>query len=150
VNLSEAAMLAAMIQAPSRYLNNLPALRDRRDAVLRLMYEQKYITEAEKNEAQSTELPPIDSDKGIFDAPHFVMYVKQLLADQFGDKVIDTGGLKVVTSLDYDKQKLAEHIVKDNSDKFAVKYHANNAALTAIDPRTGQILVMVGSRDYTN
>ncbi len=149
LNLSESATLAALIQAPSRYLNDVNALRDRRDLVLRLMNEQKYISDTEKQEAQNQALR-IYRSNGIFDAPHFVLYVKKLLADQFGENVVDTGGLKVITTLDYDKQTAAEKIVKENGDKFAKTAKANNAALIAIDPNTSQILAMVGSRDFNN
>jgi len=149
LTIPEAATLAALIQAPTHYLANLNALRERRDTVLRLMFEQGYITEAQKNDAQQMALQ-LYQNKGIFDAPHFVLYVKQLLADQFGENLLDTGGLKVITTLDYDKQKMAEAIVTKNADTFAKTANANNAALTAIDPKTGQILVMVGSRDFNN
>lgn len=149
LTLGEAAVMAALPKAPSRYLNNPTALKDRRDAVLRLMNEQGYITEVEKNMAQNAPLPVLGT-KGIFNAPHFVLYVKQLLADQFGERLVDTGGLKVITSLDFDKQQLAERLIKENGDKFAKSARANNAAMVAIDPLTGQILAMVGSRDFTN
>ncbi len=149
LTLPEAAILAALPKAPSRYLNNPTALKTRRDTVLRLMFEQGYITEDEKDAAQNATTTP-DTKAGIFDAPHFVEYVKRLLTDQFGDQLVDTGGLKVITTLDYDKQKLAEKIVRENGDKFVKESNANNAALVAIDPHTAQILAMVGSRDYTN
>ena len=149
LDLSEAATLAAMIQAPSRYLNDLDSLRNRRDTVLKLMFDQGYITEEQKNVAQNLALRLYRSG-GILDAPHFVLYVRQLLADQFGEQAIDTGGLKVITTIDYDKQKLAEQIVKEEGDKLAKSANANNASLVAIDPKTGQILALVGSRDYYN
>jgi len=149
INLSESATLAALIQAPSRYLNNADTLRNRRDTVLRLMNEQGYITVEEKTKAQNEALR-IYRNNSIMDAPHFVLYVKQLLADQFGEKIVDDGGLKVITTIDYDKQKAAEKIVKENGDKFAKQSNANNAALIAIEPKTGQILAMVGSRDFGN
>ena len=149
ISLSESATLAALIQAPSRYLNNTDTLRNRRDTVLRLMNEQGYITAEEKTQAQNEALR-IYRNNSIMDAPHFVLYVKQLLADQFGEKIVDDGGLKVITTIDYDKQKAAEKIVKENGDKFAKQSNANNAALIAIEPKTGQILAMVGSRDFGN
>lgn len=149
INLAESATLAALIQAPSRYLNNANTLRDRRDTVLRLMNEQGFITLDEKKQSQNEALR-IYKSGGIMDAPHFVLYVKQLLADQFGEKMIDDGGLKVITTIDYDKQKAAEKIVKENGDKFAKQSNANNASLVAIDPKTGQILALVGSRDFEN
>lgn len=149
LSLAESATLAALIQAPSRYLSDVNSLRDRRDLVLRLMKDQGYISEDQMKEARDQALR-IYRNNGIFDAPHFVLYVKKLLADQFGENVVDTGGLKVITSLDYDKQIAAEKIVKEQGDKFAKTAKANNAALIAIDPKTGQILTMVGSRDFNN
>lgn len=149
VTLPEAAALAALIQAPSRYLNNAPALRDRRDLILRLMFEQGMIAETEKKEAQNTALR-IYRSGNLMNAPHFVMYVKQWLADQYGETTLDAGGLKVITTIDYEKQTAAQKIVKENGDKFAKEYNANNAALVALDPKTSQILAMVGSRDFND
>jgi 1A family penicillin-binding protein len=149
LTLAESATLAAIPKAPSKYLNNLDALRTRRDLVLALMYDQGYITEAEKKEAQGVALRIFRSG-GPMDAPHFVLYVKQLLADKFGERAVDEGGLKVITTLDYDKQKIAEKVVKELGDKNAKTANANNAALVAIDPKTAQILTLVGSRDYNN
>ncbi len=148
LTLPEAATLAAIIQSPTRYLNNLPLLKGRRDTVLLLMQQQGFISEEEKTAAQATELD-ITPNAGIFAAEHFVLYVKQLLAEQFGETV-DTAGLKVITSLDFEKQEIAEKIVKTQGDKFAASANANNASLVAIDPKTGQILSLVGSRDFAN
>jgi len=149
LDIAESATLAAMTQAPSRYLNNITALRDRRDTVLRLMFDQGYITQEQKEQSQNSALR-IYRGGSIMDAPHFVLYVKQLLADEFGEKLVDGGGLKVITTIDYDKQKAAQQIVKENGDKFAKESNANNAALVALDPKTAQILAMVGSRDFDN
>lgn len=149
IDLAESATLAALIQAPSRYLNNINSLRARRDTVLRLMFEQNYITQDQKDQAQNSAIR-IYRNNGIMDAPHFVLYVKQQLADQFGEKMMDDGGLKVITTIDYDKQMAAEKIVKENGDKFAKQFNANNASLVSINPKTGQILAMVGSRDFSN
>lgn len=149
LDLAEAATLAAIIQAPTRYLNNPDSLRTRRDLVLRLMFDQDLITEEQKIEAQNSAMR-IYRHNSIMTAPHFVMYVQQQLVDQFGENTVDTGGLKVITTLDYDKQIAAEKIVKEKGDKLAKDFNANNAALVAIDPKTAQILALVGSRDYFN
>lgn len=149
LTLAEAATLAALPKAPSHYLNNLQDLRDRRDAVLRLMFEQGYIKEDEKNTAQNQALR-LYRDAGLREAPHFVLYVRQQLDDKFGERLVDTGGLKVITTLDYDKQVAAEKIVKEQGDKFAKDANANNASLVAIDPHTAQIVTLVGSRDFNN
>jgi len=149
LSLAESATLAAMIQAPSKYLNNTNALKDRRDYVIKLMADQGNISEAQKNEAIATPIK-LSRSTGILAAPHFVLYVKQLLADQFGEKMVDTGGLKVITTLDFDKQKIAEDVIKEMGDKYAKESNANNAALVSMDPKNGQILAMVGSRDFYN
>jgi penicillin-binding protein 1C len=149
LTLAESAALAAMLPQPSYYLRNMDALRSRRDTVLRLMQGQGYITEQEKTDAQKVELK-FDRALGIANAPHFVVYVQRLLNDQFGERVVDTSGFKVITTLDFDKQLAAQKIVKENGDTFAKNYNANNAALVAIDPKNGQILAHVGSRDFYN
>ncbi len=149
LNLSESAALAALAKAPSRYLNNPEALKTRRDYVLLVMKEQGKINEEEYTKA-TEEAVTLKKNAGSMQAPHFSLYVKQLLAEQFGEKVVDTGGLKVITSLDFDKQKEAEKIVKEEGDRLAKEANANNASLVAIDAKTGQIIAMVGSRDYNN
>ena len=149
LSLAESATLASLLKQPTKYLNDTESLKERRNLVLRLMFEQGYITEAEKTSAQAEALK-ITRTNGITDAPHFVLYVKQLLAEQFGESMVDQSGLKVITSLDYDKQKIAESAVKEIGDQFAKDANADNAALVAIDPKTAEILAMVGSRDYFN
>ncbi len=149
LSIAEAATLAGMIQAPSRYLNDLKSLQDRRDLVIRLMYDQKYISEDEEKAAQNAPLN-FQAGRGLSTAPHFVQYVKALLADKFGESNVDSQGYRVITTLNYDMQTRAEGIVKDLGNKFAKEYDANNAALVAIDPKNQQILAMVGSRDYNN
>ncbi len=149
LTLAEAATLAGMVQSPSRYLNNTEALKDRRNTVLYLMTDQGYITEAERAAAEQTPVK-LFRGSGIAEAPHFVLYVKQQLADRFGEETIDRAGYKVITTLDYDKQKIAATTIKELGDKFAAEYHANNAALVAMDPKTGEILSLVGSRDFFN
>ncbi|MCX6781823.1 MAG: penicillin-binding protein [Candidatus Magasanikbacteria bacterium] len=149
LSLAESATLAALLKQPTRYLNDQEMLKERRNVVLRLMNEQGYISEEEKTAAQNETLKII-RNAGIMDAPHFVLYVKQLLAEQFGEKTVDQSGLKVITTLDYDKQKIAESAVKELGDKFAKDANADNASLVAIAPSTGEILAMVGSRDFQN
>lgn len=77
------------------------------------------------------------------------MYVKELLTQRYGEKIVEQGGLKVYTSLDFKKQKIAEEKIKQGVEKNK-KWNATNAALVAIDPKTGEILAMVGSKDYFN
>ncbi|KKQ26898.1 MAG: Penicillin-binding protein, 1A family [Candidatus Magasanikbacteria bacterium GW2011_GWC2_37_14] len=148
LNLQESATLAGLPQSPSYFLNNPDALKQRRDFVLRRMYEEKYISEAEKNTAQKE---PLTLQRHFNDivAPHFVMYVKQQLVEKYGEQMVDTGGLKVLTTLDYEKQLVAENAVS-SSAKILDEGQSNNASLVALDPKTGQVLAMVGSRDFNN
>lgn len=148
LNLQESATLAGLPQAPSTYLNNPTALKQRRDFVLRRMFEEGYITEEEKNRAQSEPLT-LEKHYGDMQAPHFVLYVKDKLIEMFGEQLVDTGGLQVITTLDWDKQQVAEKIV-DNASSTLKQSDANNASLVAVDPKSGQILSMIGSRDFNN
>jgi membrane peptidoglycan carboxypeptidase len=113
------------------------------------MNEQGYISLDEKKASQGSPLS-LNRGKGILEAPHFVFYVEDQLEKIIGSNDIATGGYKIITTLDFEKQKAAESIVKEFGDKFAKENNANNAALVAIDPKNGQIISMVGSRDYYN
>ncbi len=146
LNLQEAATLAGFPKAPSRYLNNPEALLERRNFVLRRMYEEGYITEEEKTSAQNE---PLTLSRTFSDmkAPHFVLYVKEQLVEKFGEQLVDTGGLKVITTLDWKMQEAAETVI-ENASSTMLASNANNTALLAMDPKTGQILTMVGSRDF--
>lgn len=147
LNLSEIATLAGLPKAPSTYLTNKTALKNRRDFVLERMVAENYITREEADAAQALPIE-LATDYGQIDAPHFVLYVKEKLVEEYGEQMVDTGGLKVLTSLDWDKQKIAEQVVKEESDKYFKEANANNTSLVAMDPKTGQILAMVGSRDF--
>lgn len=148
LTLAESAVLASLPQAPtfySPYGNHTDLLMERKNFVLNSMYKQKYISKVELDAAKIQEIKFVPRRENII-APHFVFYVRELLAEKYGDRLVEEGGLKVVTSLDLDKQKLAEKIVADTPN--LARYGASNAALVAIDPKTGDILSMVGSRDY--
>ena len=150
VSLAEAATLAALPQAPSRYSpygSHKDLLLGRKDYVLEVMTEQGYISEEERDQAKKEEIK-FQKPEANITAPHFVMHIKDILAEKYGEKVMEQGGLKVYTTLDYDKQKAAEEIVSEKTKNYPEKYNANNASLVAIDPKTGEVLVMVGSRDY--
>lgn len=147
LNLEEIATLAGLPKAPSTYINNKTALKKRRDFVLERMFEEGYITRQEADETQAKPVS-LSQEFGKIQAPHFVLYVKEQLVEMFGEQMVDTGGLKVITTLDWDKQQAAEQAVKEESDKTFAESEANNASLVAIDPKTGQILAMIGSRDF--
>jgi len=150
ITLPEAAILAAIIQSPtyySPYGTNKDLLLSRKDYVLDLMAEQGYISTAERDTAKKEEIK-FRALGNNMTAPHFVMYIKDLLTEKYGEKMVEQGGLKIITTLDLFKQQAAEEAVVTITKDYPTKFGANNAALVAIDPKTGQILAMVGSRDY--
>lgn len=152
INLAEAAVLAALPQAPSRYSpygTHKDLLMGRQKYVLEQMKEQGYISEQEMNDAKNTEVVFKKPSENMR-APHFVMYIKEMLSDKYGEKMVEQGGLKITSTIDLDKQDIAEEAVKTIGEKNNEKYEASNAALLSLDPKTGQILAMVGSRDYFN
>ncbi len=150
VTVAEAALLAALPQAPSYYSpfgSHTDELYARAHLVLDLMVEQGYLT-SDEAEAAKTEEITFSTIGDAIAAPHFVLYVKQLLADTYGEKVIEQNGLSVITTLDADKQRFAEEAVAAQADTNESRWGAGNAALVALDPKTGEILAMVGSRDF--
>lgn len=150
ITLPEAAVLAALPQAPSRYSpygQNPDLLMARKDIVLGQMYKQGYITAEEAETAQAAEIEFQPRSESIR-APHFVMYVREQLAAKYGEKMVEEGGLKITTSLDWNKQKAAETAISSRAEYNMERYNAGNAALISIDPNTGEILAMVGSKDY--
>ncbi len=154
LTLAEAAVLAALINSPSRlspYGPHKDELMERQKLVLRLMLEQKLITKEQYNKAIKQKIKFKNPNLGSIIAPHFVMYVKNLLEQEFGPeqgkKILQEGGLRVYTTLDLNIQKFAEQAIKQNLKRIKQK-RANNAALVAINPKNGEILAMVGSIDY--
>lgn len=151
VTLAEAAYLAALPQAPSYYSpygNNKSRLDDRKNLVLRRMLEEKFITKEEHDQAVAETVNFLPQSPNNILAPHFVMYIKDYLEKKYGEEVVRDGGLRVTTTLDYTLESKAEEIVKKHALKNDKQFNASNAALVALDPKTGQILAMVGSRDY--
>lgn len=151
VTLTEAAYLAALPQAPtyySPYGKHREALEKRKNLVLERMYELGYITQEQK-EASQKESVVFEKDlSNSGKALHFVMYIREYLEEKYGVDMVQNGGLKVISTIDYNLQKQFEDIVKEGALENTKKYKATNSALVAIDPRTGQILSMVGSRDF--
>lgn len=145
LTLAEAALLAAIPQKPNRVTQDQTALFDRKDYTLDRMAEEGYITQ---EQAEAAALEPIELKRTIAkkDAPHFVDYVISQLEDDFGSNFINQG-LRVTTTLDYDKQEIAEQVIADGMTKVE-QYGGSNAALVSLDAHTGQILAMVGSKDY--
>ncbi len=151
INLAEAAYLAAIPNAPtyySPYGNNRDALERRKNLVLERMLANNFITEEEYKQTLTEEVVFKPQPKTGILAPHFVLYVKELLEERYGARAVLDEGLRVITTLDYTLQEQAEEIVKRHALENEENYNAENAGLVAIDPRTGGILTMVGSRNY--
>lgn len=147
---AEATLLAALPKAPS-YLSPYGSHRDellaRQKYIIEEMAGLGYLSPSEADTTKTSELKFVPFKEGIL-APHFVFYVKELLSERFGERLVETGGLKIITTLDLYKQKIAEEEVAVGAAKNEKKYGGNNAALVALDPKNGQVLAMVGSRDY--
>ena len=152
LNLIESAILAGLPQAPSTYSPfgvNAAAYKDRTKAVLRRMREDDYITKDEEKQALAElETVKFAAEGSSFKAPHFVRYIKQQLIDRYGERLVEQGGLKVTTSLDWQLQEKAQEIVSEEIAKVESIAITNGAALV-IDPQTGEILAMVGSKNYS-
>jgi penicillin-binding protein 1C len=156
LTLDEAAMLAAMPQAPSFYSPygpNTDALIARRNRVLTAMAEQGYITDKQAADAKATDtlakVQPRQSRFAGVTAPHFVLYAQDVLSQKYGELKVTEGGLKVITTLDLDKQKAAEEAVAENIATVR-RLGGSNTALSASDPKSGQILAMVGSYNFSD
>lgn len=151
VTLAEAAYLAALPQAPtyySPYGNHVDELEARKNHVLERMRINNFISEDEYNEAFAEEVRFRPQVATGIRAPHFVFYVRDYLARKYGEESLAERGFRVITTLDWELQKAAEEIVHEEALRNEEVFNAENGALVAIDPKTGQVLVMVGSRNY--
>lgn len=149
LKLSESAFLAGLPAAPtefSPYGSHPEKGKMRQKEVLQRMVEDKYISEQEAFLAYNEELSFRPKTVDI-KAPHFVMFVRSILAQKYGERTVSQGGLRVVTTLDLNLQNMAETVVAEEVEKLAPLNVGNGAAMIT-DARTGQILAMVGSKDY--
>lgn len=154
LNLSEAALLAGIVQNPTLHspFTNPDSAYDRQHYVLDQMVKNDMISDKQRKDAEETKITLASgSDLSTIKAPHFVLYVKQLLEEQYGTSLVEQGGLRVTTTLDLTKQKIAEEEVTKQLEKLSqANAHATSAGLLAADPKTGQILAYVGSGDFYN
>jgi len=148
LTLAESALIAGLPASPTRYSPfSYPEMaKNRQVMVLDRMLELKFINQEDYNLAKNEELHYYISKTGI-EAPHFVFYVKELLTEKYGIQKLTEGGLKITTSLDLDIQKMAEASVGAELEKL-IKYKVSNGATLITEPKSGQILAMVGSVDY--
>ena len=149
LTLAESAFLAGLPVAPSYfspYGQNPQRAKDRQKLVLSRMVEEYYVTGEEADRAANEDLNirPAASD---IKAPHFVMYVREYLSQRYGEAVVSQGGLKVTTTLDLDIQEMAQKQVFDNVEKIK-NLRVKNGAVLVTQPSTGEVLAMVGSKDF--
>jgi 1A family penicillin-binding protein len=149
LNLAEAALLAGLPASPTRFSPfgaHPESTKERQERVLQRMTEEGYISQEEMEKAKNEELkfasPTIE-----IKAPHFALWVKEKLVEIYGERLVEQGGLRVTTSLDLDLQQTAQKIVADEVAQLENLQVTNGAALIT-KPGSGEILAMIGSRDY--
>jgi len=151
LDLAQCAFLAGLPQSPTYYSPSKgDAYLGRTAAVLRRMREDGYITpEEEKAAFEEVKAMKFTPPSGTLKAPHFVEYVKSLLEEKYGEKVVEAGGLRVTTTLDLTLQEKAQQAVTEEIAKVDNdRYHITNGAAIVLNPQTGEILAMVGSKNY--
>jgi 1A family penicillin-binding protein len=151
LNLVESAFLAGLPQRPSfysPYSGDKEAYKGRTEQVLRRMREDGYLTKEQEAEAVAQIGNLEIQEKGAnFKAPHFVQYVQGVLEERYGPEVVEQGGLRVTTTLDLELQEEAQKIVAEEIAKVE-SLHITNGAAVVLDPKTSEILSMVGSKDF--
>jgi len=151
LTLAEATLLAGLPQSPTRYSPfgvNPELSKSRQEEVLRRMVEDEYITQEEATSAKDEDIQ-FATDAISIRAPHFALYVKDLLTNKYGEQTVERGGLRVTTSLDIDLQEVFEASVAAEIESLE-GYRVGNGAAVVTKPNTGEILAMVGSKDYFN
>ena len=151
LTLAQSAYLAAIPNGPtyySPYGKNKTKLDERKNLVLKRMLDLGFIKIEDYNKAKEEVVVFLQEQPLHIAAPHFVFYIKDYLEKKYGPDALEIGGLKVITTLDYNLQKKAEEIALVKSKENEKNWNGSNAAVVVTDPKTGQILSMVGSRDY--
>ncbi|MHB9019259.1 MAG: transglycosylase domain-containing protein [Minisyncoccota bacterium] len=150
LSIAESALLASLLQAPTYYSpwgTHTKDLFDRKDYALSQMNKLGYISDKEFEKAKEETLKFAPKSTGI-KAPHFVLAIQDYLNNKYGESFVETAGLKVISTLNWKMQELAEKAVKDGAERNKELYKGYNAALVAQDGTTGQVLALVGSKDY--
>ncbi|MBV9355623.1 MAG: transglycosylase domain-containing protein, partial [Chloroflexi bacterium] len=159
LSLGEAALIAGLVQSPSEYdptrrdvprtADGIPiATKERQAYVLEQMTRQGFITEQQAKDAYNEQLV-IKERQVDLKAPHWVMYVRDLIEAKYGAKTLYQGGLKIYTTLDLDYSDRMQQVLQDSRQSI-VDHGGNNAALVAVKPDTGEILAYDGSMDYND
>lgn len=150
LSVAQSALLASLVQRPSYlspYGSHMDELLARKDFVLGRMQQLGYITQEQYTAAKS-EVLTFKPKLTTLAAPHFVLMVRDYVESKYGSDVVQSGGFKIITTLDANLQKKAEDLVTKYAAINKQKYKANNAALISLDPKTGGVVALVGSADY--
>ena len=151
LSLAEAALLASLPKAPTYYSPwgaHVQELEQRKNYVLEQMFNLGFIDKEELERAKNFTLKFAEQNLGTIKAPHFVMMVRDYLIDKYGEDFLKNNGLKITTALDWNMQQIAENVVKEGAERNEKLYQGKNAALVAQNPKTGEILALIGSKDY--
>ncbi|MBI5306066.1 PBP1A family penicillin-binding protein [Candidatus Wolfebacteria bacterium] len=151
LTLAEAALLSALPKAPTYYSpwgTHTQELMQRKDYILDQMFELEFIDKEELERAKKFSFKFLDPSFGSIKAPHFVMMVKDYLVDKYGEKFLNSGGFKIITTLEYEMQQVAERVVMEGAKRNDELYKGKNASLVVQNAKTGEILALVGSTDY--
>ena len=148
----EAIILAAIPKAPSLYSpvneENIKRLKERRDYLFQRLKNAGWVSEAEYLNEISKDIKIVKSKYAGMISPHFVIEAMNEIKKLFPNENLESANFKIITSLDLDLQKIAETAVFEGATKNKEKYGGANAALMAINPKTGEVLALVGSKDF--
>jgi 1A family penicillin-binding protein len=150
LSIAQAALLASLVQRPSYlspYGTHLKDLLGRKDYVLSRMHELGFINQEQYDTAKK-ETITFKPKGSALSAPHFVLMARDYVIQKYGSDIVQTGGFKIITTLDANLQKKAEELVTKYATINKQKYKASNAALVALNPKTGEVAALVGSADY--
>jgi len=147
LSVAQSALLAGLPQRPSYLLANPDELSARKNLVLSRMHELGFIDRVSYDAAVAEQVALKERDAGLA-APHFVIMAREYVIGKYGEDIVESGGFRIITTLDEDLQRDAEKLVAEYAKVNKEKYNAANAALVAVDPKTGDVKALVGSADY--
>ncbi len=147
LSIAQAALLAGLPQRPSYFMANPEEMYARKNLILSRMLELGFIDQQAHDTARAEQITLKERDAGLA-APHFVIMAREYVIGKYGEDIVESGGFRIITTLDEDLQRDAERIVAEYAKTNKEKYKATNAALVAIEPSTGDVKALVGSADY--
>jgi 1A family penicillin-binding protein len=153
MSIAQSAYLAALMPAPSYYSpfgKHKDKLDERKNLVISKMEDEGYITAEQAVTAKNETVVFNVSASNSVKAPHFVFWILDQLEERYGKDVMESGGFTITTTLDYELQQQAEAAITKHAENNKTRYNASNSSMVVIDPTTGHILAMVGSKDYFN